>query len=221
MWKAHLVLTMCTVNTLFPLHLWCRLLEKIVLMLNHLHTSNPYFQLSAYCALCGQFDFDHTPTIPPGTHSIIHKTPNQQKSFSIKDLEGWYIVPVTGNYRCYIFVNKTRKIRVCELVEFIPHNYKLLVPNAQDCTRIVAFVHMYPLSLQTVSPKKSSVTTKMLPPMSDFPFHYFQPPTSMVSTQIPTPLPRIPNPILPPSLINNQQIHRHHRCKPLYHHPTS
>ena len=97
-WKAHIVPTLCTINPLSPLHLWCRLLVHIDLTLNHLCASNLHPQLSAYHALLRKFDFDRTPIIPPGTRAMIYETPHQHTLFGIKGLEGWYMGPVSNHY---------------------------------------------------------------------------------------------------------------------------
>ena len=101
--------------------------------------SNLHLKLSAYHALFGQFNFNRTPIIPPGTCVMIYETPHQQTFFGVKGLKGWYFGPVPDYYLCYnIFANKANDTRIGETVEFIPHHYKLPVPNSQDCAIIAA-----------------------------------------------------------------------------------
>ena len=136
-WKAHLISTLCTVDWLSILHIWCRLLVQIDLTLNHMRASNLHPQLSAYHALLGQFNFNKTPIITLGTHAIIHKTSCQQKSFGVKRIEGWYVGPVLKHYCCQdIFLRKKMTQEVVRRLNL--HNYKIPIPNLQDYAIIVA-----------------------------------------------------------------------------------
>ena len=70
-WKAHYTSILCTVDPLFPMHLWCCLVTQVDLTLNHMCASNLHPQLSAFYALFGQFNFNRTPFIPPGKRTMM------------------------------------------------------------------------------------------------------------------------------------------------------
>ena len=118
-WNVHLILNLCTVDLLFPLHLWCQLLVQIDLILNQLCAFNLHPQLSVYYTLFGQFDLNLILIIPTSNCVMIHEISNQQKSFGVKELKGWYIGPAPNYYRYYnIFLNKTNGTKIGDSVEF-------------------------------------------------------------------------------------------------------
>ena len=77
------------------------------------------------------FDFNTTPLAPPGTRIIIHEKPKQRASWDPHGLDAWYIGPALEHYRCInAYIPKTHAERICDTVEFFPHNIPL--PTTSD-----------------------------------------------------------------------------------------
>jgi hypothetical protein len=76
-WKNHFVVGLCSTNTHFPLHLWCRLINQATITLNLLRPSRQNPKVLAYTILEGTYDFNKNPMAPPGTKVIVHEKPNQ------------------------------------------------------------------------------------------------------------------------------------------------
>ena len=49
--------------------------------------------ISAYTATEGKFVFNKTPLAPPGTKVLVHKKPQQWKTWGIHGVPRWYIGP--------------------------------------------------------------------------------------------------------------------------------
>ena len=73
--KNNFIAGLASVNKIFPVHIWCRLLPHCLLTLNLLCQSRINPKLSAYAHLHGAFDFNRTPLAPPGTKITIHDKP--------------------------------------------------------------------------------------------------------------------------------------------------
>ena len=100
-WKDHLITGICTTNLSFPTHLWDRLLPQCDMPLNTMRTSSLKPPLSAYNQLHGQYNYDATPVISPGTKAVLHETPKQCGSWDIHGEDGWYIGPALHHYMYY------------------------------------------------------------------------------------------------------------------------
>ena len=87
-YKYHLIsgLSSCDLN--FPLHLWDRLIPHATLTLNLLRPSRINPRLSAEDQLNGAFDFNRTPLAPPGTRVIVHKTPENRRTWAPHGVDG-------------------------------------------------------------------------------------------------------------------------------------
>ena len=57
----------------------------------------------------GQFGFNKTPMVPPGTKVLIHDKPVQQKSWNPHGSEGWYLGTSLEHYRCYRVYTKKQE----------------------------------------------------------------------------------------------------------------
>ena len=82
-WKDHLISGLCTTDPSFPMHLWDRLLPQCDMTLNMMQTSRINLSLSAYHQLHGQYNYDATTMIPPGTKVVMHEKPKQRGSWDI------------------------------------------------------------------------------------------------------------------------------------------
>jgi hypothetical protein len=99
--KNHFVAGLCSVDTQFPLHLWCEILLKATLTLNLLRTSRINPTISAATQLYRQFDFNRTPLPPPGTRAVAHVKPKARRSWAPHGEDTWYVGPDPDHYRCY------------------------------------------------------------------------------------------------------------------------
>ena len=86
--KDHLIAGLSSCNPKFPLHLWDRLIPHATLTLNLLRPSRLNPRLSAEAQLNGDFDFNRIPLAPPGTQVIVHKTPNNRRTWAPHGVDG-------------------------------------------------------------------------------------------------------------------------------------
>ena len=71
--KNHLIAGLCTVHKLFPMQLWCELLQQCEITLNLLRASRRNPKLSAYAILEGEFNFNKTPLASPGSKALVYE----------------------------------------------------------------------------------------------------------------------------------------------------
>jgi hypothetical protein len=71
--KNHLIAGLCSVDPVFSLKLWDKLLPQATITLNLLRKSRINPRMSAYAQLNALFDFNRTLLAPPGTRVIAHK----------------------------------------------------------------------------------------------------------------------------------------------------
>ena len=90
-YKDHLIAGLSSYDPNFSLHLWDRLIPHATLTLNLLHPYRINSRLSAEAQLNGAFDFNRTPLAPPGTRVMVHKTPNNRRTWAPHGVDGWYI----------------------------------------------------------------------------------------------------------------------------------
>jgi hypothetical protein len=70
---------------------------------------------------------------PPGIKVIAHEKPAKRASWATHGIDGWYIGPTYEHYRCYrIYATKTRAERICDTVEFFPHNFRMPEQSSAD-----------------------------------------------------------------------------------------
>ena len=132
-WKAHFIAGLCSTDKMFPMHLWDRLIEQAEIMLNLLRPSRTNPKLSAYAAVNGPFDFNRMPLAPPGTKVVVHKKPNQRKSWDPHGISGWYIGPAVDHYHCYkVYIPKTQSEQIADTVEFFPQYCTLPTLASKD-----------------------------------------------------------------------------------------
>ena len=101
--KNHLIAGLCTVHKLFPMQLWCELLQQCEITLNLLRASRRNPKLSAYAILEGEFNFNKTPLAPPGSKALVYEDTKLRTSFAPHAKDAWYIGPAMQHYRCYKF----------------------------------------------------------------------------------------------------------------------
>jgi hypothetical protein len=131
--KDHLIAGLCSTDKSFPMHLWDRILPQAVITLNMLRTSRSNPKLSAATHIFGQYDFNRSPMVPPGTRIIAHEIPGRRRTWAPHGQDGWYIGPALEHYICYtVYITKTRSNRIVETVDFFPHKFTLPFPLSHE-----------------------------------------------------------------------------------------
>jgi hypothetical protein len=127
------------VDPTFPLKLWDNLLLQATITLNLLRKSRINPRMSAYAQLNGHFDFNRTPLPPPDTRVIAHEKPDQRASSDPHGLDGYYLGPALGHYRCYqVHITKTKGTRIVDTVEFPTATLVMPRTSSKDLASIAA-----------------------------------------------------------------------------------
>ena len=92
-YKDNLIACLSSCDLNFPLRIWDRLIPHATLTLDLLLPSCLNPRLLAEAQLNGAFDFNRTPLAPPGTRFVVHKTPNNHRTWSPHGVDGWYLGP--------------------------------------------------------------------------------------------------------------------------------
>jgi hypothetical protein len=87
-WKNHFGSGLATCGPKFPITEWDLLMPQADITLNLLRSLRRQPKLSAYACLNGNFDFNQSPLAPPGTHVIVHVTPDQHPSMAPHGIDG-------------------------------------------------------------------------------------------------------------------------------------
>jgi hypothetical protein len=128
--KDHLIAGICSTDKAFPMHMWDRLLPQAVITLNMLRISHINPKLSASTHIDCHYDYNKAPMAPLGTRIISHETSNRRRTWAPHGQDGWYIGPALEHYRCYtVYISKTRRERVVEIVGFFPTEVTLPFPS--------------------------------------------------------------------------------------------
>ena len=121
-YKNHLKAGLSILDPNFPVREWDRILVQSELTLNLLRASRVNPRLSAWAYLFGQYDYNTTPIVPPGTRVIVHSKPEERASWAPNGEEAWSIGPSFDHYRCIkCYFPKTRSERNCDTLTFIPN----------------------------------------------------------------------------------------------------
>ena len=131
--KAHLKAGLASVDPDFPVREWDRLLPQAEMTLNMLRSSRINPKLSAYALLFGEFDYNKTPLVPPGTKVLAHKKPDDRASWAFNGEEGWSIGPAMQHYRCIkCYFPITKSERNVDTVTFFPKSIPFPKVSADD-----------------------------------------------------------------------------------------
>ena len=150
----------------FPAQEWDRLLTQCELTLNLLCASRANPKLSACAYLFGQFDYNQTPPVPPGTRVIAHKKLSNRSSWAKHGEKGWTIGPSLNHYRCIkLYFTATRSEKDNNTVTFFPKLIKFPEINLdfflrQAATDIITLL-MVPPSTTTLSLEAGDETKKL------------------------------------------------------------
>ena len=96
--KHHFKACLATIDPDFPMREWDRLLVQAELTLNLLRSSRVNPKLFAYAYLFGQFDYNKTPLVPPGTKVVAHTKTSKRASWELNGEQGWYVGPSPDHY---------------------------------------------------------------------------------------------------------------------------
>ena len=91
--KDHFIARLAITDTCFPMHMWCQLIPQATMTLNMMIPCQKKLNMLAHTAIEGQFNFNKPPLAPPGIKVIVHKKPQQRKTWGIHGVPGWYIGP--------------------------------------------------------------------------------------------------------------------------------
>ena len=98
--KAHFKAGLATVDPNFPIREWNRLINQAEMTLNLLWSARVNPKLSAYAYIFGQFDYNKTPIVPPGTRVFVHDKAEKRSTWAPNGEAGWTIGPSPDHYRC-------------------------------------------------------------------------------------------------------------------------
>ena len=119
--KNHFVSGLCTVNKLFPMQLWCELLQQAEISINLLRSSRKNPKLSVYALLEGEFNFNKTPLAPPGTKALVFSDSDTRTSWETHAKDAWYVGPALNHYWCFRFwMPKTKAFQIAKTEKFFP-----------------------------------------------------------------------------------------------------
>ena len=121
-YKNHLKAGLSLLDPDFPVREWDRLISQSELTLNLLRAARVNPKLSAWAYLFGQYDYNTTPIVPPGTKVVVHSKPEERASWAPNGEEAWSIGPSFEHYRCIkCYFPIQRSERNCDTITFIPH----------------------------------------------------------------------------------------------------
>ena len=87
----------------------------------------------------GNFDFNSSPLAPPGTKTVVHKTPDVRASWAPHGVCGFYIGPALEHCRCYkCYIPSSRRERISDTVEFFPSDFDIPFLSSQDMATYAA-----------------------------------------------------------------------------------
>ena len=108
--KAHFLTILAGVDPTFPATRWDHLLlPQAELTINLLRQATTHTTISAWECINGPFNFDATPTGPPGSRALIHAKPSTRRSWDYRCQDGFYIGPALNHYRCYYCYSLLKK----------------------------------------------------------------------------------------------------------------
>ena len=99
--KNHFIAVLCSVDKVFHLQLWDRLLQQAKISLNLRRKSRTLPHISAYTPIFGEFYFNRIPLSPPGTRVVMHNIPNDCTSWAPHGEYVCYIGPAMEHFRCH------------------------------------------------------------------------------------------------------------------------
>ena len=128
--KAHFIAILCGTDPKFPLNLWDKFLPQAEITLNLMRNFRVNPNLSVYCHVWGNFDFNKTPITPLGTKLLVHIKPEIRESWTPRATNGWYIGPALRHYRCYrVWILETNAERISGTIAWFLRHVKMPTPS--------------------------------------------------------------------------------------------
>jgi hypothetical protein len=200
--KNQLIPSLCSVDPNFPLHLWDQLLPQALLTLNLLLGSHINPRLSVHAQIHRPFDFNKTPIGPSGMRVAVIETPKVRETWAPHAVDGWYLGPAFGHYRCLItWIIETPTERVSDTVVWFPS--KAVMPTASStesaCAAALDLIQAlrYQTTVSALTPLVDSEHTALLRLMEIF--------KSRFPVSEPIPNPNVVPPV-PPDLHPSPQL---------------
>ena len=97
-WKNNFIAGIDSLPKELTISNWCRLIPQCNITLNLMQLCRQNRSLSAHTALHGEFHFNATPMVPPGTKTMVHNKYPKIKSWEFHDFDAWYVVPAMKHY---------------------------------------------------------------------------------------------------------------------------
>jgi hypothetical protein len=118
--KNHMISSLSTVSTQFPMKKWPLLLEQVLLTLNHLRPWSADPSISAYHGLHKErLDFNKYQLRPVGTYAKVFVDPSNRGTWAPHAENSIYIAPAFDHYRSWKFlILSTDSIRVSNTADF-------------------------------------------------------------------------------------------------------
>jgi hypothetical protein len=131
--KEHFVAGLSSVDPIFPLHLWDRLLPQAEITLNILRTSRLHPQLSATAHFHGLVDYNKTSFAPPGCKIIAHEKPGKRRTWSPHGKHGYSLGPAMHYYQCQsVYIAAMASERIINTPELFPRNFPMPQLSSTD-----------------------------------------------------------------------------------------
>ena len=96
--RNHFIDFLCTVDPLFPLYLWNRLLTQVTMTLIMLRQSQLSPELSSYEQVDGSHNFEQTKLAPLGCKVQIHEKLHKRLTYAPHSVDGCYLGPAVHHY---------------------------------------------------------------------------------------------------------------------------
>ena len=118
--KNHMISSLSTVSTQFPMKKWPMLMDQVLLTLNHLRPWSADHSISAYEGLHkSKFDFNKYQLRPVGTFAKVFIDPSDRETWAPHAESGIYLSPAFNHYRCWKFlILSTDSTRVSNTADF-------------------------------------------------------------------------------------------------------
>jgi hypothetical protein len=135
----------------------------------------------------GEYRFNNTPIAPPGINTLMYISPEERPSWGAHAIDGHYVGPALGHYRCYTIYNPaTRRTRISDTVVWFPH--EIPMPGASSTDIIAAALQDIVSALQNPTPEAP------ISPLAPTQVEALQQLTTMFSTAKSSPSPLAPLP---------------------------
>ena len=121
-WKNNVISGIASLSKQFPISNWYRLIPQCNITLNLMRLCRQNISLSAHTYLHGEFHFDATMMVPPGTKTMVHNKSPTIKSGDLHAFDAWYVGTAMKYYRCYkLVLSKTGAESTPDTVQFNHH----------------------------------------------------------------------------------------------------